>query len=91
MTIILDLLNVTSKKELFELINQTFKFENQCTNLDALYDELTSMTSEYKIIIKNIDKAKESINDYINIFVHVLNDCEYECNNIHILYDEVGK
>jgi len=91
MTIILDLFNVTNKKELFELINHKFKFEEQCTNLDALYDELTSMTSEYKIIIKNIDKAKECINDYINIFIQVLNDCEQECNNIHILYDEVGK
>ena len=87
MKFVLDFSQVNDKKELFELINYSFKFEEKCTNLDALYDELTSIVDDYTIIIKNIDNALIKLGNYINILRQVLTDCEIECENIHILYE----
>lgn len=87
MTIILDFINVDTKKKLFSLFNENFCFNEECNNLDALYDELTSISDEYEIIIKNIDVCFNVLGNYINVLKTVLNDVEKECENIHIVYE----
>lgn len=81
MIIELDLQNVFNKDQLHSLIQNKFLFEDYGYNLDSLYDQLTSLTDDIQIIIKN-----KNNNNYIDIFLKLLFDVEKECDNIKIIY-----
>lgn len=81
MIIELDLQNVFNKDQLHSLIQNKFLFEDYGYNLDSLYDQLTSLTDDIQIIIKN-----KNNNNYIDIFLKLLSDVEKECDNIKIIY-----
>lgn len=81
MIIELDLQNVSNKDQLHSLIQNKFLFEDYGYNLDSLYDQLTSLTDDIQIIIKN-----KNNNNYIDIFLKLLSDVEKECDNIKIIY-----
>ena len=87
MKVILDFINVDTKAKLFSLFNEKFNFNEDCNNLDALYDELTCICDEVQIIIKNIDNCNITLGNYTNALKTVLKDVEQECENIHILYE----
>lgn len=81
MIIELDLQNVFNKDQLHSLIQNKFLFEDYGYNLDSLYDQLTSLTDDIQIIIKN-----KNNNNYIDVFLKLLSDVEKECDNIKIIY-----
>ena len=87
MRVVLDFINIDTKQKLFSLFNNNFSFNEECYNLDALHDELTSICIETEIVIKNIDDCLNSLGDYINILKNVFKDVEEECENIHIVYE----
>ena len=76
MKVILDFINVDTKAKLFYLFNDNFNFNEDCNNLDALYDELTSICDDVQIIIKNIDKCNNTLGNYANALKTVLKDVE---------------
>ena len=55
MKVILDFINVDTKAKLFYLFNDNFNFNEDCNNLDALYDCL-SEDPNYEFEIKDSTK-----------------------------------
>ena len=87
MIVIVDFNNINSKNDIHNIIRNSFNFEYYGNNFDSLYDNLSSITYELDIVIKNIDKVYEELKSYINIFKNVLNDIMDECDNIKVRYE----
>lgn len=87
MIVIIDFNNITSKNDIHDIIRKSFDFEYYGNNFDSLYDNLSSISCDLDIVIKNIDKVDEELKSYINIFKNVLNDIMDECENIKVRYE----
>ena len=87
MKIIIDLKNVKTKEQFFQIINNQFNFEIYSSNLDSLNDNLTSISDEIEIIIKNINYAIINLGDYIETFKEMMLEIDEELENIKVTID----
>lgn len=80
MEVLLDFTNINSKIEFYDYLNKVFSFNEYVRNLDALYDELTSIYDDLVINVKNIENVKD-----FKIKL-VLDDVALNYSNIKIIY-----
>lgn len=87
MTVVIDFLNINNRDEFYTEINSKFDFEYEHNNLDSLYDELTCICYELKIVIKNLDDNKMNSNKYFSSIKQLFDDLDNELDNVKITYE----
>ena len=87
MEIVLDFNNINSKDQFHDYLKKEFTIFEYDRNLDALYDELSSITYSLILKIKNINIIENKLGDYVKILKEVLNDLNNETPNINVYYE----
>ncbi|SEJ24182.1 barstar family protein [Sharpea azabuensis] len=85
-TYYLDLTSCKEKQDLYKLF-EALPAEVHPDNLDALYDMLTSITQETKLIINNYEGYQACYPEYFNVFIELCKDAQNNNNllDIHFL------
>lgn len=86
MIVTLDFNNINTKEEFHNYIQKKFSFKNYHNNLDSLYDEMTSFTTNVIIEIYNLNYIIDSLGNYASIFIGLLEDIKEERKNIVISF-----
>ena len=72
-TVILDGRGIRDRKELHQWLAKAFSFpEWYGNNLDALFDCLTDLNEETRIVLRNADVMEERLGNYFEMFVKAL-------------------
>ena len=87
MEIILDFEAINSREDFYKEVNLKFDFEYVHNNLDSLYDELTCICYELKIVIKNLNDEKFKKDKYFNSIKLLFDDIENELDNVKVIYE----
>ncbi len=75
MKYILDLSDVTDRDELYDAIEDQLPVPNYFgRNLDALYDDLSEVSDDWDLVVKNYEEFADSDPQYFKKFKHTLKD-----------------
>ncbi len=75
MKYILDLSDVTDRDELYDAIEDQLPVPNYFgRNLDALYDDLSEVSDDWDLVVKNYEEFAEADPQYFKKFKHTLKD-----------------
>ena len=74
---ILDCAQIQNRDDLFRLFGECFPHYIG-HNLDALHDQLTSLSSPTELTVQNWAAAEKSLGRYANALKRMLNDAEAE-------------
>lgn len=88
MRVILDGYKMDNKENLHLYLKQSFDLsEYYGENLDALWDELTSLNEEVEIILINSNYMLNKLGEYGNMLLELFRDLAFEQENINFMSD----
>lgn len=88
MRVILDGYKMDKKENLHLYLKQSFDLsEYYGENLDALWDELTSLNEQVEIILINSNYMLNKLGEYGNMLLELFRDLAFEQENINFMSD----
>ncbi len=88
MRVILDGYKMDNKENLHLYLKQSFDLsEYYGENLDALWDELTSLNEQVEIILINSNYMLNKLGEYGNMLLELFRDLAFEQENINFMSD----
>ena len=90
-SIILDILPFTEKAEVHRYFQECMEFEEYYgCNLDALYEELTSMIEPVAVTLRYAAHPRGKMADYLPRLLSVFHDAARENYNLTVSFQEVA-
>ncbi|HEY4544471.1 MAG TPA: barstar family protein [Tissierellaceae bacterium] len=88
MRIILDGYKMDNKENLHLYLKQSFDLSDYYgENLDALWDELSSLNEDMEIILINANYMLNKLGEYGNMLLELFRDLAFEQENINFMSD----